>query len=89
MTARVTINVGESKNVLVVPLSAIKEEKGQKYVRSIVNGQMQNISVRTGLTNDENVEILSGLTEGVQIVLPTIKASTTSTTKNQGPPPPI
>lgn len=91
MTARVTINVGESKNVLVVPLSAIKEEKGQKYVRSIANGQMQNIPVRTGLVNDENVEIISGLTEGVQIVLPTIKTSTTSTstTKNQGPPPPI
>jgi HlyD family secretion protein len=88
MTARVTVNIAERKNVLVVPLSTIKEEGGQKYVPVMVDGKEQNKPVRTGLSDDEKAEILSGLSEGDLIVLPADKPKTTST-KNQGPPPPI
>ena len=89
MTARVTINIGERKNTLVVPLSAVKEEKGQKYVEVMVNGKAQNSSVTLGLSDDEQVEILSGLQEGDQVVLPIAKARTASSNQNSGPPPPI
>jgi HlyD family secretion protein len=89
MTARVTIKAGESKNVLVTPLAAIKEEKGQKYVQLVVNGAQQSTPVSIGLSDDEKVEIRSGLNEGDVIVLPVAKARTTTTTQNQGPPPPI
>ncbi|MDR3563647.1 MAG: efflux RND transporter periplasmic adaptor subunit [Negativicutes bacterium] len=89
MTARVTINVGERKNAVVVPLAAIREDKGQKYVQVMVNGKPQNTPVKTGLSDEDNVEILSGINEGDQIVLPAAKARTTSTSQNQGPPPPI
>ncbi|HWR38043.1 MAG TPA: efflux RND transporter periplasmic adaptor subunit [Patescibacteria group bacterium] len=91
MTARVTLNVGEGKNVLLVPSAAVKEEKGKKYVQVMVGGQSQNIPVTTGLTDDENIEITSGLSEGDQVVLPAAVTSTTQTTsnKNQGPPPPM
>ncbi len=89
MTARVTIKVGESKNVLVVPLAAVKEEKGQKYVQLMVNGKAQNAPVSVGLSDEEKVEIRSGLNEGDSIILPATKARTTTTTQNQGPPPPI
>ncbi|WP_425058291.1 Macrolide export protein MacA [Sporomusa carbonis] len=89
MTARATINVGESKQALVVPLSAVKEEKGQKYVQLLVEGKPQSTPVQTGLSDDEKVEILSGLNEGDQIVLPAAKQRNTTSTRNQGPPPPI
>ncbi|MDT8902556.1 efflux RND transporter periplasmic adaptor subunit [Anaeroselena agilis] len=88
MTARVAINVGESKNVLVVPLSAVKEEKGEKYVQVMAGGQELSKTVQAGLSGDENIEIVSGLSEGEQVVLPTEKPRTTSS-KNQGPPPPF
>lgn len=88
MTARVTIYVGESKNALVVPLAVIKEEKGQKYVQVMVNGKPQNQPVKIGLSNDEQAEILSGLNEGDQVVLPAAKVPAAST-QRQGPPPPI
>lgn len=89
MTARVTINVGESKNVLVLPLSAVKDDKGQKYVQVMVNGIAQNAPVQIGLSDDEKVEILSGLNEGDSVVVPAAKAKTTTTSNSQrqGPPP--
>jgi len=88
MTARVTINVGESKNALVVPLSAVKESNGQKYVQLMVNGAPQDTPVAVGLSDNDVIEIVSGLKDGDSIVVPTaVKAKTTSNTGRQGPPP--
>lgn len=89
MTARVTINIGEKNNVLVVPLAAIKEEKGQKYVQVMVNGTAQNTPIKIGLSDDENAEIITGLNEGDNVVLPASKSKAVKNTQNQGPPPPI
>jgi len=90
MTARVTIKASESKNVLVAPLAAVKEDKGQKYVQLMVNGKEQNVPVSIGLSDDEKVEIRSGLNEGDTILVPATKARTAATTtQNQGPPPPM
>lgn len=88
MTARVTITAGQSQNSLVVPLSAIKEEKEQKYVQVMVNGKQERAMVKIGLSDDEQVEILSGLQEGDMVVLPASKVSTTKNNQ-QGPPPPM
>jgi HlyD family secretion protein len=77
MTARVTIKVGESKNTLIVPLSAVKEIKGQKYVQIMVDGKPQSIPVQLGLADDEKVELLSGVKEGDQILLPASKPALT------------
>lgn len=90
MTARVTIKVGESKNTLLVPLAAVKEEKMQKYIQRLVDGQKENVPVSTGISDEENIEITSGLQEGDTILLPAAKAHIAATaTQNQGPPPPI
>ena len=85
MTARTTIQVGESKNVLVVPAAAVKEEKGQKYVQIMTNGKTQSVTAETGLSDDENVEIKGGLNAGDQVILPGAKPTTNQ--QNQGPPP--
>lgn len=69
MTARVSIAVGESTNTIVIPLSAVKSNNGQSYVVVMKDGKSQNVPVTTGLTNDDKVEILSGLNEGDQIVM--------------------
>lgn len=73
MTARVSIHVGESKNTILVPLAAIKENKGQSYVQTMVNGKVENINITIGLSGDEKVEVLSGLTDTDQILLPQAK----------------
>lgn len=73
MTARVSIHTGESRNTILVPLAALKENKGQQYVQMMVDGKVENINVTTGLTGEDKVEVLSGLTDGDQIVLPQAK----------------
>lgn len=73
MTARVTIKVAERKNVLVVPLSAVKETKGKKYVQVMVNGKQEQVPVQLGIADDEKTEVISGLQEGDVIVLPATK----------------
>lgn len=73
MTARVTIHVGEVKKALLVPLTAVKENKTGRYVQALRDGQPQNITVTTGLMGDEKVEITSGLKDGDQIILPAVR----------------
>jgi HlyD family secretion protein len=89
MTARVGIHVGESRNAIIAPSFTVKEEKGQKFVQVLVNGKEQSRPVDTGLTDDENSEILSGLSVGDLVVLPADKPGTAAEIQNQEPPPPI
>lgn len=69
MTARITVLVGERKNVLTVPLAAVKEAKGQRYVVVDLGDKQQNVTVVTGLASDERIEIISGLRDGDKIVV--------------------
>jgi HlyD family secretion protein len=70
MTARVSINIGESKNCIVVPLSIVKTANGQQFVAALKDGQMIHVPITTGLINDEKAEVLSGLEEGDQVLAP-------------------
>ena len=85
MTARVSILISKRDQVLAVPAGAIKEDGGRKTVQVLQDGKAINVTVETGLSNDEKVEIISGLGEGAQVILPTAKAKAVSS--SQGPPP--
>ncbi len=69
MTARVSVAVGESKNTLTVPMSAVKTNKNQQYVVVMKNGQATNVNVTTGLSSEDRVEITGGLQDGDQVVV--------------------
>jgi len=81
MTARVTIHAGEVKNALLVPLTVIKENKGTRYVQVLKDGQPLNVTVTTGLIGDDKVEVLTGLKDGDQLILPQVKAGQSSSPK--------
>ncbi|MFH1366238.1 MAG: efflux RND transporter periplasmic adaptor subunit [Patescibacteria group bacterium] len=72
MTANMTINVAEKKNVLVIPSSAIINRNGSHYVRVVNNPEEKTyneVEVETGLLADGGlVEITSGLSAGEEIV---------------------
>jgi HlyD family secretion protein len=72
MTARVSLHVGERNNVLIIPTLAIKDNKGQRFVQVLRNGQTQPESVKivTGMASEDRIEVVSGLQEGDTIVLP-------------------
>lgn len=81
MTARVTIHAGEVKNALLVPLTVIKENKGARYVQVLKDGQPLNVTVTTGLMGDDKVEVLTGLKDGDQLILPQVKAGQSGSPK--------
>lgn len=73
MTARVSINIGESNNCIAIPLSMVKTVNGQQVVAVLKDGQVKNVPITTGLASDEKVEVISGLSDGDQLVAPQAK----------------
>ena len=74
MTARVSVHVGERKDVVVIPVVAIKDNKGQRFVQIMGDdGQPRSVKVTTGLTGDDKIEVTSGLKAGDTIILPQAK----------------
>lgn len=70
MFARSIINVPLRKNVLVISKDAVQEKNGTNYVFVIdANHVVEQRPVELGARGDENVEILSGLTEGETVAL--------------------
>lgn len=77
MVARVTIKVSESNGVLTVPLSAVRTDKTGKYVVVMdQNGQTRNVTVTTGASGDDRVEVTSGLNDGDKVVIAQTKTQT-------------
>ncbi|MDY3991182.1 MAG: biotin/lipoyl-binding protein [Lachnospiraceae bacterium] len=66
MNATAVIDVDSADNVLTIPLSAVQEENGTSYVYTTNdNGTLGGkTTVTTGLSDDTNVEITDGLSEG-------------------------
>jgi len=92
MTARVNINIAEKNDALMVPLSALKTNNNGQYV-VVVNpdGKTENRNVTVGLSSDDKVEILDGLSEGDKLSISYTKSTTSSSSssKQQSGPPPM
>lgn len=70
MTANVTITTDVREDVISIPQGVVSEREGKKYVRLIVGKEIEEREVTTGaVSNLGNVEIISGLSEGEQVVL--------------------
>ena len=80
MTAQIYIIVNEAKNALLVPSTVIQEkrskgkEKGKaatgKFVRVLKeDGTVEERTVKVGIDNRVNAQILSGLKEGEEIII--------------------
>ncbi len=74
MNANATISIATSENVLLIPLDALQETGGEQFV-FVADGstggdgmQGERRTVQTGLSDGTNVEIISGLSEGEQII---------------------
>jgi len=80
MTARVSVQVGERQDVVTVPLMAVKSVKGQQYVQVLSGDQVEQRAITLGLVSDERAEVLTGLAEGEQVVLPSSRTQTQSGT---------
>jgi len=94
MTVNASIQIDTKQDVLVVPSSAVKTQNGVSYVQSFEpelsatsgpqgvtsDATPRQIRVEIGISDDTNVEIVSGLNEGQQIIVRTITGTATSNT---------
>ncbi len=70
MTASVTIYQAVRKGVLMLPRKAVIRENGRKFVLvQLPNGQPRKKAVQTGISSGNTIEIVSGLTEGDNVII--------------------
>lgn len=76
MTANLKILVAEAHNALIMPLSAIQIGKDAQEEVIVVdeNGEQERRKVKLGIQNGQEVEVLSGVKLGEQVVLGEAKA---------------
>lgn len=86
MTAVVDIILDRHKNVLTLPAESIKPGNKVAVVTGPVKEQKTtDTKITTGLKNDAEVEILSGVSEGDTVEIPKINAKDRRTIKIDGP----
>jgi macrolide-specific efflux system membrane fusion protein len=78
MSATANIILEVKDNVLLVPSSAVQKQNGQNVVQLRKGKQEQTVNIEVGLISDTQTEILSGLSEGDEVII-----STSSTSSNQ------
>jgi len=82
MAATANIIIESKSDCLIVPSQAVNYQDGQESVTVIIDGREQNVAVETGIFNDTQTEITSGLNEG-DIVITGISTSTNQTTQGR------
>lgn len=83
MTANIDIAVREHKDVVVIPWDSFKEdEDGHTYVLVGNNLQPSKQNIKTGISDGDNTEVVSGLSKGDTILIKQDNFNI-STTKNE------
>ena len=73
MSATVNFTLAEKKAVLVLPLKAVRKRNGNSYVfiKKKDEKDPKPVRIEAGQENTENIEIVSGLSEGDEVIIPT------------------
>lgn len=78
MSASATIQIDEADDAVLIPLSALQESGGKSFVytEKSEDGTLSGkVEVETGLSNDSQVEITSGLSEGDTVYYQVVEKS--------------
>ena len=68
VTASITTTCHSAKDVIVIPCDAVYYENGDAYVFVARDGTAVKTPVETGIYDDQNIAITSGLLEGQQVI---------------------
>lgn len=86
MSAQANIITNVKDGVITVPSGAVKTSNGQSTVSILVNGVPQTADVQTGLVSTTDTEIISGVSEGDNVVTSVISPTTTQSTTTSSSP---
>jgi multidrug efflux pump subunit AcrA (membrane-fusion protein) len=84
MSASASVILASKQNVLTVPNTAIRTINGQRGVQVLAGGEIVDTAATFGLSNDTVTEVVSGLSEGDVVVIPTVKATSSSANPRGG-----
>jgi HlyD family secretion protein len=69
MTAKAEIVTQKKTGILTIPDRAITKSGGNSSVKVMVDGKLQDKQIITGITDGINTEVVSGLSEGNEIII--------------------
>lgn len=69
MFATVLITVATRDEALVIPKRALTLDSSQPTVYRLEKGRARRVTLKVGLSDNDRIEVLSGLTEGDQIIV--------------------
>ena len=99
MSMNISIIVSEKQNVLIVPIQAVYTNGNQKYViiySNNINAKNLNVKsdsevfknsiriIQTGISNNNFVEVISGLKDGDKIIIPSVVEANNISSGNFG-----
>jgi HlyD family secretion protein len=76
MTGTASVIIASKQGVLTVPNLAVRSQSGRRFVQVMRDGKVQDAEVAFGIQTDSVTEVMSGLDEGEQVVLPQPRTST-------------
>ncbi len=82
MATSVYIITDIKSDVLLVPSTAVTSNNGGIYVQILKNGKPVMTQVETGKSNDSQTEIISGLSEGDEVITSTVGANASNQSQN-------
>ncbi|MDR2033190.1 MAG: efflux RND transporter periplasmic adaptor subunit [Helicobacteraceae bacterium] len=85
MTTQNEIDIQSAENVLIVPITAVSEKNGRKWVKTIADKKTQEKEIITGLYDHLYVEVKSGLNAGEELVITQMSKSQIQAKENEVP----
>ena len=70
MNGTVEIVLDRKNGVLAIPSEIVIFRDGKWFVDKRVNGELERVEIEVGLETDDYIEVISGLAEGDEVVLP-------------------
>ncbi|PKL74124.1 MAG: efflux transporter periplasmic adaptor subunit, partial [Candidatus Melainabacteria bacterium HGW-Melainabacteria-1] len=65
----VDIEIESVDGVLTVPVESVLDEGGKSYVFIAENGRAKKVEITTGRLTDTRAEVMSGISEGADIIV--------------------
>jgi len=78
MSVSAEIITNSKQDVIAVSNGAIKTRNGENYVQILVNGKSEDRTIKMGIANDTNTEIVSGINVGDNVITQTINSSSSA-----------
>ena len=63
------ITSDKAEKVMTIPVNSVYYDNGRPYVFTFDNGSVHRVDIETGISDSENMEVVSGLTASDQVII--------------------